>query len=228
MKLNESYLKQFEMLESRINEIWNSRRNSTHSEYVSLPKYLQWKTQVITLLQQVYPIGLFPKALDAKADSSTNKTTEFQFVVGIFLAAYEDYKNGLLDDLQLRIEGGVACDYLQQAESLMDDKEDVGHSYIPAAVLTGAVLEKSLRTLCEKHEPPIDINNESGKPKKAQRMVDDLKKVGIFTPIEAKQVEAWLAIRNAAAHGKDDEFTRSDVASMIRGVTDFLAKHIGQ
>lgn len=226
MKLNKSYLKQFEVLESRIAEIERSRRNSTHSEYVSLPKYLQWKTQVITLLRQVYPSELFPKALDAKAESSTNKAAEFQFIVGIFWAAYEDYKNGLLDDLQLRIEGGVACDYLQQAELLMDDKEDVDHSYIPAAVLTGAVLEKYLRTLCDKQEPPIGVNNENGKPKKAQRMLDDLKKVGVFTPVEAKQVGAWLAIRNSAAHGKEDEFSRSDVSSMIRGVTDFLAKHL--
>lgn len=227
MKLNESYLKQFEMLDSRINEIENSRRKSANSEYVSLPNYVRWKTQVITLLRQVYPSGLFPKALEAKAASSTNKTAEFQFVVGIFWAAYEDFKNGLLDDLQLRIEGGVACDYLRQAELLMDDKEDADYSYIPAAVLTGAVLEKSLRTLCEKQEPPIVVNNENGKPKKAQRMLDDLKKGGVFTPIEARQVEAWLAIRNAAAHGKDDEFTRSDVSSMIRGVTDFLAKYMG-
>ena len=227
MKLNESYRKQFEMLKSRINEIESTRRKGAYSEYVSLPNYVQWKIQVITLLRQVYPSGLFPKALDAKAESATNKASEFQFIVGIFGAAYEDFKNGLLDDLQLRIEGGVACDYLRQAELLMDDKEDVDYSYIPAAVLTGAVLEKSLRTLCDKQEPPIDVNNETGKPKKAQRMLDDLKKVGVFTPVEAKQVEAWLAIRNSAAHGKDDEFTRSDVASMIRGVTDFLAKHIG-
>lgn len=226
MKDKELLHKQFEVLESRIAAIEKTKWQQSFAEYVDAVQYLQWKTQVITLLKQTYPSHLFPKNLSKNSESATNKSTDFQFVVGVFRAAYEDFKNGLLDDLQLRIEGGVACDYLRQAESLMDDKEDVKYSFIPAAVLTGAVLEKSLRTLCEQQEPPIDVNNENGKPKKAQRMLDDLKKVGIFTPIEAKQVEAWLAIRNAAAHGKDDEFTRPDVASMIRGVTDFLAKHM--
>ena len=71
------------------------------------------------------------------------------------------------------------------------------------------------------------MNNENGKPKKAQKLLDDLKKTDIFTPVEVKQVETWLALRNSAAHGKNEEFSRADVASMIRGVTDFLAKHMG-
>lgn len=227
MKEKERLLKQFEVLESRIAAIEKTKWQKAYVEFVDPVQYMQWKTQVITLLQQVYPSHLFPKELSKRSDGATNNRIDFLFVVGVFRAAYEDFKNGLLDDLQLRIEGGVACDYLQQAELLMADKGGVGYSYIPAAVLTGAVLEKSLRTLCEKQEPPIDVNNENGKSKKAQRMLDDLKKVGVFTPIDAKQVEAWLAIRNAAAHGKDDEFSRSDVFSMIRGVTDFLAKHMG-
>lgn len=227
MKIKELLLKQFEVLESRIAVIEKTKWQQAYVEYVDPVQYLQWKTQVITLLQQVYPSNLFPKELSKRSDGATNKWIDFLFVVGVFRAAYEDFRNGLLDDLQLGIEGAIACDYLRQAELLMNDKEDIGYSYIPAAVLTGAVLEKSLRTLCENQEPPIDITNENSKPKRAQRMLDDLKKIGVFTSIEAKQVEAWLAIRNAAAHGKDDEFTRSDVASMIRGVTDFMAKHMG-
>lgn len=227
----EKYLAQFAALEARIPQIASTAKKGVgldkYSIRVNLVSYTQWKTQVVTLLRQVYPTRLFPQWLDANDEVASSRKGNFDVVVGMFRAAYEDFKTGLLDDLQLRIEGGVASDYLQQAELLMDDKEDAEYSYIPAAVLTGAVFEKSLRTLCEKQEPPIDVNNENGKPKKAQRMLDDLKKFGVFTPIEAKQAEAWLAIRNAAAHGKDDEFTCSDVSSMIRGVTDFLAKHMG-
>ena len=226
MKEKERLLKQFELLESRIAAIEKTTYPHTYVEYVDAVQYIQWKMQVITLLQQTYPSNLFPKELSNRSDGATHKKSDFLFIVGLFHAAFEDFKNGLLDDLQLRIEGGIASDYLRQAELLMDDKEDPVCSYIPAAVLTGAVLEKSLRTLCEKQEPPIDVNSENSKPKKAQRMLDDLKKVGVFTLIEAKQVETWLAIRNAAAHGKDNDFTRPDVSSMIRGVTDFLAKHM--
>ena len=228
MRDKEFFLNQFAQLEARIPSIAKTSRRGVdnYTTYVDSAMYIQWRTQVITLLRQVYPPQLFPKWLDAKVDVASSRMGNFKATVGFFRASHEDFKNGMLNDLHIEIESEVAVDYLQQAELLMDDKEDAKYSHIPAAVLTGAVLEKSLRTLCEKQEPPIDINNENSKPKKAQRMLDDLKKAGVFTSIEAKQVEAWLAIRNAAAHGKDDEFARPDVASMIHGVTDFLARHM--
>ena len=228
MRDKEFFLNQFAQLEARIPSIAKTSRKGldNRTTYVDSAKYIQWRTQVITLLRQVYPPQLFPKWLDAKVDVASSRAGNFTATAGIFRAAHEDFKNGMLNDLHAEIEGEVVVDYLQQAELLIGDKEDAKYSHIPAAVLTGAVLEKSLRTLCEKQEPHIDVNNDKGKPKKAQRMLDDLKNAGVFTSIEAKQMEAWLAIRNAAAHGKDDEFTRPDVALMIRGVTDFLAKHM--
>lgn len=227
MRDKESFLKQFALLESRISKIEKTTRKGidNYTLYVDTAMYLQWKTQVVTLLRQIYPLRLFPQWLN-KEDIASSRKTNFRVAVGIFNAAYEDFKNGLLDDLQAEIECGVAVDYLQQAEALLKNPCEVDHAHIPAAVLTGAVLEKSLRTLCLKQNPSIDVDNENGKPKKAQRLLDDLKKATVFTAVEAKQIESWLAIRNSAAHGKDDEFSPSDVSSMIRGVTDFLAKHL--
>ena len=227
MNEKELFLKQFEMLESRIDGIEKTKFSHNFIDYVNLSQFIQWETQVDTLLKQIYPPKLFPKALDDITSKTPNTMDAFYAVVGLFRAAHEDFKNGLLDDLQMRIESGVVVDYLQQAEALLEDEGDVNYSYIPAAVLTGATLEKSLRTLCGKQKPPIDTNNENGKPKKARRLFDDLKKTDIFTPVEEKQVETWLETRNSAAHGRDKEFTRDDVASMIRGVTAFLAKHMG-
>ena len=215
MRDKDFFLKQFEQLETRISTIAKTSRTGfdNYTHYVDTATYLQWRTQVITLLRQIYP-------------QRSSRRSNFSVTVGIFRAAYEDFKNGMLNDLQTEIEGGVAVDYLQQAESLMEDGGEVDCGYIPAAVLTGSVLEKTLRTLCQKHNPPIDINNDNGKPKKAQRLLEDLRKVSLFTPVEAKQIEAWITLRNSAAHGRDSEFNKSDVASMIRGVTDFLAKYM--
>lgn len=228
MKDKDFFLKQFEQLEARISTIAKTSRTGfdKYTHYVDTAMYLQWRTQVITLLRQVYPQQLFPVWLEAKENIASSRRTNFSVTVGIFRAAYEDFKNGMLDDLQMEIESGVAVDYLQQAESLMEDGGEIDCGYIPAAVLTGSVLEKTLRTLCQKRNPPIDINNDNGKPKKAQRLLEDLRKVSLFTPVEAKQIEAWLTLRNSAAHGRDSEFNKSDVASMIRGVTDFLAKYM--
>lgn len=230
MKDKEFFLEQFEQLEARISTIAKTSRTGfdAYTHYVDTTMYLQWRTQVVTLLRQVYPQRLFPVWLEAKENIASSRKTNFLVTVGIFRAAHEDFKKGMLDDLQTEIEGSVAVDYLKQAESLLEDVGEVEHGFIPAAVLAGAVLEKELRTLCEKHNPSIDINNDNGKPKKAQRLLEDLRKVSLFTPVEAKQIESWLTLRNSAAHGRDSEFNRSDVASMLRGVTDFLAKHMGR
>ena len=56
----------------------------------------------------------------------------------------------MFDNLKLEIESSVSCDFLGQANALLNDKEQVDYSYLPAAVLIGAVLEKTLRSLCER------------------------------------------------------------------------------
>ena len=45
----------------------------------------------------------------------------------------------------------------------------------------------------------------------------------MFNEIQAKQLRAYAAIRNAAAHGEFTEFTRSQVETMVAGITQFIA-----
>lgn len=228
MMTKESLLKQFNRLDGRIKKIGDSQWESYSGRlFVDREMFAQWRAQVITLLSQIYRPSFLSKILSDPSVNDGNRLAGFQSLVGVFKAAYEDFNNGMLSDLQAEVEGQISVDFLQQAEALLDERSEVDYSYIPAAVLAGAVIEKSLRTLCARQDPAIDVNNENGKAKKAQRLLDDLKKASVFTPVEAKQIESWLAIRNSAAHGKNDEFTRNDVASMIRGITDFLAKHMG-
>jgi hypothetical protein len=56
-------------------------------------------------------------------------------------------------------------------------------------------------------------------------LVDALKRRQVFNEVQAKQLRAWAAIRNSAAHGKFEEFTRHQVAQMIEGITAFIAQH---
>ena len=51
------------------------------------------------------------------------------------------------------------------------------------------------------------------------------KKRKVFNELTAKQLRSWADIRNSAAHGKFEEFNRSQVESMVSGVLDFLARH---
>jgi hypothetical protein len=97
--------------------------------------------------------------------------------------------------------------------------------HVPAAVLSGAVLEKALRTLCDQQNPPISTNKSNGERKTLDPLITDLRKDRVFNETKAKQLRAWAAIRNHAAHGEFDQFTRKDVENMIRGIKNFLAEY---
>ena len=99
-----------------------------------------------------------------------------------------------------------------------------------AAVLTGAVLEKSLRTLCDQQNPPIltfkTTTKGKSEPLTLNPLIDELKKAAVFNELKAKQLRFWADSRNAAAHGEFDKFSRSDVEQMIEGVKNFLATYM--
>jgi hypothetical protein len=124
------------------------------------------------------------------------------------LAARADFENGSLFDVKQLIQAEVFSDFLEQAKSLFD----AGYNG-SAAVLAGAVLEDGLRKLSAKHGitlPP--------KPK-LDTMNADLAKAGAYNVLTNKQ------IRNKAAHGKWNEFTESDVQTMITQVSSFMERH---
>ena len=60
----------------------------------------------------------------------------------------DDFEQGFLDDILLKVEAEVAADYMGQAESLLKEGQPGKFDHVPAAVLAGAVLEKALKTLC--------------------------------------------------------------------------------
>ena len=147
-------------------------------------------------------------------------------IVSTLKALKEDFEKGFLGNLLLQIEAEISADYMGQAERLLKERQSGKYDHVPAAVLAGAVLEKSLRTLCDNHTPPIPTVNSKGELKTLNPLIDDLKKVGVFNELKAKQLRAWADIRNKAAHGEFEKFTRSDVEGMIKGIGDFLAVHI--
>jgi len=142
-------------------------------------------------------------------------------------AMMDDFEHGFLDDILNKVEAEIAGDYMGQAEQLLSEGQPGKYDHVPAAVLAGAVLEKSLRTLCDQQQPPIPTIAASGKPKTLDPLITDLKKADVFNEAKAQQLRAWAKIRNHAAHGEFDKFTRSDVELMIKGITDFLGTYLG-
>jgi hypothetical protein len=183
----------------------------------------KWKTSCLSLLQPLVSYGTRLHDQVDQFSSATGEKPKMQRALGILEALRDDLEKGFLDDFLLKLEAEVAADYMGQAEALLKEGQSGAFDHVPAAVLSGAVLEKALRTLCDRQHPQIPIKNASGDAKTLNPLIDDLKKAGVFNELKAKQLRAWADIRNKAAHGEFNQFTKSDVEQMLAGISSFLA-----
>ncbi|WP_434684792.1 DUF4145 domain-containing protein [Pseudanabaena minima] len=207
---------------------------------------MQWKTSCLSLLGQIlqknnthrnlieefekFQIGSRSKAIAIHIDQQYVDTLLMSETVGKLKAIKDDFENGFLANLSIQIEAEIVANYLEQAENLLNEGSRGKYDHVPAAVLTGAVLEKSLRTLCDQQTPPIltfkTTTKGKSEPLTLNPLIDELKKAAVFNELKAKQLRFWADIRNAAAHGEFDKFSRSDVEQMLEGVKDFLATYM--
>lgn len=195
--------------------------------------FITWKTKCISLFDQVIPGNSVHQNLIKELntpDSAYKVDSVYRDIlvrcISYLKAIKSDLQNGLLRDLALEIEAEIAADYMGQSEQLLGECQSGKYDHIPAAVLAGAVLEKTLRTLCSKQEPPILTVNSRGSKMTLNPLIDELKKAGLFNELKAKQLRAWADIRNAAAHGEFDNFNRHDVKGMIQSINNFLSTYI--
>ena len=149
-----------------------------------------------------------------------------KIILGILVGLKSDYESGLLDSLPEMIETNVASDYMGQAEQLLSEGIAGQYDHVPAAVLTGAVLEGALRTLCGRQHPPISTLKKNGDPKTLNPLIEDLQKANVYNKAKADQLRYWAKIRNYAAHGEFSEFKRDEVEAMITGIKTFLADYM--
>lgn len=189
-------------------------------------KFVEWRTKAATLLALVVPKGhVHREAVEALPDLLESHE-RLQVAVSLLRGVKDDFEKGFLDDLATAIEAEVASNYMGQAEHLLAEGQRGKFDHVPAAVLAGAVLENSLRTLCDQQQPPIAQKTPKGDHKTLGPLIDELKKAGVFNEAKAKQLRAWADIRNLAAHGEFNQFKRGDVEAMISGINTFLADHL--
>jgi uncharacterized membrane protein len=65
----------------------------------------------------------------------------------------------------------------------------------------------------------------SGAPKKTDAVSAELKAAGVCNALVHKQVTAWLAIRNSAAHGNYGAYEEAAVKGLVVGVRDFATRY---
>ena len=139
---------------------------------------------------------------------------------GILCAAREEMAGGWLNTAKGLVSAEIFADFLEMSQHLLDE----GYKD-PAAVVAGSVLEEHLRQLCQKNGIAIEVDQRGRQiPKKADALNSDLAKVTVYNKLDLKNVTAGLDLRNKAAHGKYQEYTKDQVALMLQGILDFMVR----
>lgn len=143
---------------------------------------------------------------------------QLRVLIGIATALRDDIRDGWLTSVVELAHADTYAGYLEMAEGLN------GQGYKdPAAVIAGTSLEVHLKALATKYG--VDLQMANGRQKMASVLNDDLKREGAYNALEHKQVTAWLAIRNSAAHGDFGEYDTAAVKGLIEGVGNFAVRH---
>jgi len=192
--------------------------------------FQEWEVNFRSLLGYVLPQGSIHRQI-LDPEEFFNSKHRLENHLAALKAIRADFEQGFLEDITLQIEAEIASDYMGQAENLLSENKTGQFDHVPAAVLSGAVLEKSLRRLCREQIPPIPTTKVHPKTKKEEPLtlnplIEALKKSGLYNNRQADQLHVWAKIRNAAAHGKFEEFNRLDVERMLQGIRDFLASQM--
>jgi hypothetical protein len=209
--------KRFSELESQVLAL-EATKEIKHSNVMgSYPSidaniFLNWRVKAKSLLSNVcgeesHHMKVFIEAEKPRAYSNNFET--LQRVKAVFLAAKEDYEGGYLNSVRNLVQAEVFGSELEQATELL-----IAGYASAAAVISGVVLETTIRNLCTAH----DIS-----PGKLDKMNADLAKAGVYNSIQQKRITAMAGVRNAAAHGDTEKFNPGDVKGMIDDVERFLA-----
>lgn len=142
-------------------------------------------------------------------------------ILGVVSALRHDLVAGYMKTFEELIHGELFSDFLDMASYLLEE----GYKDA-AAVIGGTSLESHLKQLAKKFNININISTRSGtRPMKADSLNAELVKTTSYSVLDQKNVTAWLDLRNKAAHGSYDSYTKEQVILMIAGIRDFITRN---
>jgi len=151
----------------------------------------------------------------AETKETADRTYYLIQVNGIIQAAFQDFQAGLLFETENRIRAYVLDDFLEQADFLLSEG-----CHIAAVSLGGAVLEDTLRKMCDRRGVPypdkttIDALNAS------------LAKQNVYDKLVQKQITAHADLRNKADHGHFTKVQKEDVSDFLKWLRRFVLEHL--
>jgi hypothetical protein len=167
-------------------------------------RYRRWQKSTIEIMEYAslpQHASEARKILHEKHWSDYSKVTD---VAGLIESARDLVANGFVGQMKFLLHAEVFATMIEQAKALLD----AGH-LIPSAVLGRIVMENWLKDQAER--AGIEVPESA----KASGINDSLKKAEVFSVPKWRQVQAYLDVGNAAAHGQAESFSREDVARLL-------------
>jgi hypothetical protein len=193
-----------------------SEYRRTHPNQID---YLRWRTQAANLIERVCGRNsTHYQDIRSIADNDKTKLNSYYFAdcFGILQAASKDYADGFLVEIRFLVRAELVDDFLTQADALLKQ----GY-HVPAASVAGAVLEDTLRKLCDKNAIVYD-------PAKSNLNIlnTELARAGIYDRLVQKRITAEADLRNSADHGQFANVKSKDVEDMVSWVRRFVENHL--
>ena len=217
--IENKFKKLFDLAEEIIHKIgWSNKDSDILYTNPNPLDYNAWKVEAINLIVKVsgknseHYIEFNNISKDLKNDVPY---INFPKYYGLLRGLYNDFKEGLLTNIRYKIRAELIDDYLEQSKILLDD----GY-FCAAASLTGAVLEDTLRKLCDKNSIQYPAKT------KINILNVELAKNDIYDKLTQKMITAYADIRNNADHGNFKSIKKEDVEDMIKWVFRFVNDYL--
>lgn len=217
--MNKEYLTgRVEHLIGQGQQVLATRQYSEFSgNYVDTGLQMGFRSASLSFIKNLYE-EQHPYFEDFKERVKGSHPTETEAGINILTAIKTEIENDWLLSLRQLISSEIFADFMEMSRHFLDlDYKD------PAAVMIGSTLEEHLRLLCNNYSVEVNFEKSGNTiPKKANLLNAELVKAGAYGVLEQKSVTAWLDLRNRAAHGKYDEYTKQQVELMYQGVLNFI------
>jgi hypothetical protein len=195
-------------------------QNSQYDDLSDLPKADRQSlvTRAIASIHRVTGVNsTYSKEIERILEALPSIHKHTSSIIGITQALKEDLELGYIQSLVEIVHSEIFSDFLDMARHLNNS----GYKD-SSAVLAGSTLESHLRKLALKNSIEVEKDD---RPIKANKLNADLTKADIYGLLDQKNITAWLDLRNKAAHGNYEEYTKEQVDLLIAGIQNFITRN---
>jgi len=161
-----------------------------------------------------------PYFTDFNEKVTSTDASDVEMGLGILRSVRTELVGGWLVSARGLISAEIFADFLEMSQHLLAEQYKDA-----AAVIAGSSLEEHLRQLAAKYCVPVtQVRGQDTFPKRADTLNAELAAAGAYSKLDQKSVTAWLDLRNKAAHGKYTEYDHGQVALMLEGIRQFIAR----